>query len=156
MNYPGKKVFIEYGSGAGEFTSHFLERMDEDAVIVALETNEYFVDKLKEIDDPRLKVIHDGAENTPAVMKELGLGKADYIISGIPFTLHPLEMRKEIVKQTADLLKDDGSFIVYQYSTYMKRFLKEEFQNITTGFTMFNIPPMFVMKASEKFRTTSE
>ncbi len=150
MDFRGKKVIVEYGSGAGEFTRYFLDRMDPDAVIVALETNTFFIDKLNEIKDDRLKVVHDSAENVSQVLTSLGLGKADYIISGIPFTLLPLEVRKSIVTQSAENLRDDGSFIVYQYSTYVKRFLKKHFNDIAVDFTLFNFPPMFVMKARDK------
>jgi phospholipid N-methyltransferase len=150
MHFSGKKVIVEYGSGAGEFTRHFLDRMDDDAVLVALETNPAFIVQLNKIGDKRLKVVHDSAENVSAVLNKLGLGKADYIISGIPFTLLPLNTRKSIVAQSAENLRSDGSFIVYQYSTYVKRFLKKHFLNISTDFTLLNFPPMFVMKASEK------
>lgn len=155
IDYPGKKVFVEYGSGAGEYTKHFLEQMDEDAIIVAFETDKYLFDKLNEIDDPRLKAIHDGAENAPEVLGKLGVGKADYIVSGIPFTFLEEETRNQVLSQTVDLLRDDGAFVVYQFSPYIKVLLKKHFKDIAVDFTPLNLPPMFVMKATGKLEKVS-
>src|SRR5947209_4490499 len=80
-------TIVEYGPGVGTITTHILARMAPQARLIVFEMNGDFVRYLgRAFPDPRLHVVHGSAENVGKELKRLGLGGADYIISGIPYT----------------------------------------------------------------------
>lgn len=140
-------IIVEYGPGDGVFTHYLLEHLSPNSRLIAIETNKGFVELLGDIDDQRFEIIHDSAENIEKILHELNLANADYIISGIPFSFIPKEIKSEIVASTARALGDSGSFLVYQTSKHVLPFLIEFFDTVTDELELKNIPPMVVMEA---------
>ena len=71
----------------------------------------------------------------------LGLGQADCVISGIPFSTMPPGVGEAIVRSTREALRPGGCFQVYQFSREVMRFLRREFDEIREAFEPFNILP---------------
>ena len=141
VDWKRARVIVEYGPGVGTFTSEILRRMRPDAILVVLETNPEFVDFLREsLPDPRLRVIHGSAAEVTEVLARDGEKHADYVISGIPFTTLPNDVRQEVLAQTHNVLKPDGVFLVYQFSPKVLGYL-EPFFRVTRGFEPWNILP---------------
>ena len=87
VDWERARVVVEYGPGVGTITQEVLKRLHPEAVLVAIELNGNFVEFLEdEIRDPRVRLVHDSALHVRQVLEQMGLPKADYIISGIPFT----------------------------------------------------------------------
>jgi phospholipid N-methyltransferase len=148
MQFEGARTIIEFGSGTGEFTRQFLEQGNAQTKIIAFETYAPFAAMLRAIDDPRLKVYENSAEDVDEVLLAEGIDQVDYIVSGIPFTLLTEKTRMNIIKKSANLLSTNGSFIAYQYSPFViRKYLKANFEDISIDFTWRNLPPMFVMEA---------
>jgi phospholipid N-methyltransferase len=136
------RVLVEYGPGVGNITAEVLKRMRSDARMVVFETNDDFVGFLREaIPDPRLTVVHGSAADVGRVLGELGLGQADCVISGIPFSTMPPGVGEAIVRSTREALRPGGRFLVYQFSREVLRFLRREFQEIREAFEPLNILP---------------
>ena len=57
----------------------------------------------------------------------MGLPRADYIISGIPFSTIDAPLREQILRKTHDVLEPGGAFLVYQFSTRVLQDLKRVF-----------------------------
>jgi len=111
------RVFLEYGPGVGTFTTEILRRMRPDAVLVVLETNTDFVQFLRaKLQDNRLHVVHGSAADAGAVLARLQLNRADYVISGIPYTTMSPELRESILRTTHAVLDPNGAFLVYQFT----------------------------------------
>ncbi|MBU9714378.1 class I SAM-dependent methyltransferase [Evansella tamaricis] len=152
MDLNKKAVIVEYGPATGVFTEYLLERITDDSVIIAIELNENFVKYLNaNFNDPRLKVHHGSAVDVDGYIKEHGFSKVDYVISGIPFSLMPNEVRKNIVQKTNEVLKEGGKFLPYQTffqkDRHLKDHLAEEFQTVNDEYQFRNIPPMRVYEA---------
>lgn len=142
MDWKRARVIVEYGPGVGTFTSEILRRMKPDATLVVLETNREFVDFLrKSITDDRLHVVHGSAANVQQELARLGLSPADYIISGIPFSTMPEQLRKSILHATRNALQPDGAFLVYQFSAKVLPYLERIFGAVHRSFEPVNIPP---------------
>jgi len=106
------KVIVEYGPGVGTITAHILRRMGPNARLVVFEMNQDFVRYLRRsFPDPRLDVVHASAENVQAELARLDLGGADYIISGIPFTTMPEELRAKIMRESRQALNPGGAVL---------------------------------------------
>jgi len=142
VDWDRARVLVEYGPGVGTFTREILHRMAPDATLVVLETNRDFVGYLRgSIDDPRLHVIHGSAADVRQELARLGLQSADYIISGIPFSTMPEEVREAILRATRNALDPQGAFLVYQFSARVLPYLQQVFRAVHRGFEPLNILP---------------
>lgn len=142
VDWQRARLFVEYGPGVGNFTAEILARMHPDARLVVVETNEEFVQFLRaSISDPRLIVVHDSAAEVEAVLQRLGFERADYILSGIPFSTMPEELRLSIIHASQSALRPEGLFLVYQFSGSVQADLKRVFASVDSGFEALNVPP---------------
>jgi phospholipid N-methyltransferase len=142
MDFERARVIVEYGPGVGTITREMLARMRHDAVLIVLETNPDFVTFLRDtVQDPRLRVVHGSAATVQEVLAAEGLERADYVISGIPFSTLPDEVREEVLHATRDALRPDGAFLVYQFSPKVLPDLRRAFSRVRRGFEPLNILP---------------
>lgn len=142
VDWENTRLFVEYGPGVGTFTRPILERMGKDSTLVAIDTNPDFIAYLKEsIDDPRLVAVTGSAADVATILEERGLGKADYVLSGLPFSTLPPGIGDDIAEATASVIRPDGAFLVYQFSPKVKDFIDPHFERIERGFEWVNVPP---------------
>lgn len=148
VDWARAKVFVEYGPGVGTFTRVVLERMAPDATLVVIDTNESFIEHLgRTIHDSRLQRCHGSAAEVGAILAGLGLGEADYVLSGLPFSTLPPGLGDVIAAETAAALAPGGAFLVYQFNPRVRRFLEPHFARIDDGFELMNLPPCHVWTA---------
>lgn len=139
------RVIVEYGPGVGTITSEILRRLHPQGRLIVFETNAEFVRYLRRsLPDPRLHIVHGSAERVGEVLAELGLEAADYIISGIPFSVMPPAARDGILRQTQAALRPNGRFLVYQFSPAVLPHLNEIFSEVRKGFEPLNILPAWL------------
>jgi phospholipid N-methyltransferase len=142
VDWERARVIVEYGPGVGAFTTRVLLRMRPDARLIALEINPEFFQFLNgSLKDPRLRLVQESAAEIDAVLQRLGCGPADCIISGIPFKTLPDALRHTIVRKTHDVLRPNGSFLVYQFSDAVRPYLEGVFSKVSRGFALLNIIP---------------
>lgn len=136
------KVFVEYGPGVGTFTRPILDRLAPDATLVTIDTNDDFTCYLREsIDDPRLVAVTGSAADVEKILADRNLGKADYVLSGLPFSTLPPGVGDAIAKATASAIRPGGGFMVYQFSPKVRDFIAPYFERIVRGFEWVNVPP---------------
>lgn len=136
------RLFVEYGPGVGTFTTRILDSLPEGATLLAIDTNPRFVDFLrKSIDDPRLKVVLGSAEDVESIVRAAGHARADYVISGLPFSSLPPELAERIVAASYAVLRDGGAFMTYQFRPTARDLTEARFDRTDRGLALFNIPP---------------
>ena len=136
------QLIVEYGPGVGTITQEILRRMRTDAVLVAIELNEEFVTFLREqINDPRLHAVHASARDVREILRKLGQSRADYIISGIPYSTIPAAVRWEILQESRQLLQPEGALLVYQFTDTVLPYLKSSFSSVQQNFQFLNVMP---------------
>jgi phospholipid N-methyltransferase len=142
VDWQKTKVVVEYGPGVGTITLEILKRMRPDAQLAVIELNPQFVNFLrKRIQDPRLRVIHGSASDAKKVLADLHVDHADYIISGIPYSLIPDEIRRDIMEQARQILTPGGALLVYQFTDAVLPYLKSSFGSVRENFQFWNILP---------------
>ncbi len=144
IDFTKVKCIVEFGAGTGNITKELLNRMPQDSILIAFEINKEFCEKLKEINDPRIKIISDTAENLESYMVKHNILKVDYIVSSLPFTIIPNAIVKNILKIAQKVLTPKGAFIQYQYSLNAYSKLKNTFKKVDLNFTPINLPPAFI------------
>ena len=136
------KLFVEYGPGVGTFTRPILERMSPDAKLIAIDTNEDFIEFLtKDIDDQRLIAVHGSAADVEQIVADAGFAHADYVVSGLPFSTLPPGVGQAIGAATSRVIRAGGAFLVYQFSPKVRDFIAPHFERIDRGFEWINVPP---------------
>lgn len=142
VDWPRARTIVEYGPGVGTITAHLLRRLGPDGHVVAIDTNRDFVRHLsRTLPDPRLQVVEGSAADAETVLAERGLGRADYVISGIPYTTMDPGVRDRILRTTHDVLQPDGMFLVYQFTRAVQPYLHEVFAQVHAEFEPRNIMP---------------
>jgi len=142
VDWANTRLFVEYGPGVGTFTRPVLDRLGPDSTLVTIDTNPDFTHYLKQqIDDPRLVAVTGSAADVEKILADRGLGDADYVLSGLPFSTLPPGVGDKIGKATANVLRPGGAFLVYQFSPKVLDFIKSHFGRIERGFEWINVPP---------------
>jgi phospholipid N-methyltransferase len=142
VDWENTKLFVEYGPGVGTFTRHILENLGDDARLVTIDTNPDFTGFLKKsIDDPRLVAVTGSAADVEEILADHGFDKADYVLSGLPFSTLPPGVGDAIAAATSKVIRSGGAFLVYQFSPKVRDFIQPHFERIERGFEWVNVPP---------------
>jgi phospholipid N-methyltransferase len=142
VDWENTKLFVEYGPGVGTFTRPILQHLGEDATLLTIDTNPDFTKYLREsIDDPRLVAVTGSAADVEKILADRGFDKADYVLSGLPFSTLPPGVGDAIAQATGKVVRNGGAFLVYQFSPKVRDFIAPYFERIDRGFEWLNVPP---------------
>ncbi|GGD58164.1 methyltransferase [Erythrobacter arachoides] len=142
------KLFVEYGPGVGTFCQPVLDRLprargeERGGEMLVIDTNPLFIDYLKRtISDSRFHAVLGSAENVEEIVRMIGHDKADYVLSGLPFSTLPEGVGPRIVEATSRIIRAGGAFMTYQFKAEARELTARFFPRVTTGFVWRNIPP---------------
>lgn len=133
------QIIVEFGGGHGNMTRAILARMHADSQLFTFELHDDFIPILNEIEDSRLHIIHDSAAE---VLKYVEPQTVDCIVSTLPLTIIPKEIRRAIVGNAAVALKEHSVFSQALY-TIRKDIINKHFKECSIE-PMMNFPPAFV------------
>lgn len=147
---PEYKYIIEYGPGDGIITKEILKIMPQNGRLIAVELNRNFINELKKIKDERLRIIFGNAVKISENLDKLNLPRIDAIVSGIPCSILKPKERKELIKNTYNILTESGVFIIYQNIPLIFSELNKVFKkSISWHFEPRNFIPYFIMVAEK-------
>lgn len=150
VDFDNAKSLVELGAGDGVITKHILKAMRPDAQLLAFEILPKLHTLLEGINDQRLHAIKDSAEKIGEYLDKNDMGKADFVVSALPFVAFPEELTYNILRETKQQMKPGAKFIQVNYSLLMKKIYMEVFGNVDVNFTPINIPPAFVLVCEKK------
>ena len=145
IDYDNTTFIVELGAGDGVITRHLLDRLPAHAKVIAFEVSEDLCDDMRAINDPRLIVANDSAENIRAWLDKVGADKADHIVSAIPFAALPPELGRRIVQAAKDNLRPGGQYNQVHYSLKTKNYYEEAFGRVEVKRVWANLPPAWVL-----------
>lgn len=133
---------VELGAGTGVYTGEVLSRLPDTARFLAFEIDGNLAATLRQrFQDSRLRVIQDSAENLHTYLNG---NQADVIVSGLPFTSLPLNVRRGILQQAREALAPEGVMLVLQYSPLIQSELRRNFDSVRRRVSLLNVPPAFL------------
>lgn len=136
------RVIVEYGPGTGPLSRAVLARMPLDSRLVAIDVSRHFTRHLRRtIDDRRLLAVTASASSAASILKEHGLGSADLIVTGIPFSTMSPEEGDYILDASARILHDEGTLLAYQMRSTIAPMLAGHFGKVRKSYVWRNIPP---------------
>ena len=135
-------LFVEYGPGVGTFCQPVLDRMRGDGTLIVIDTNPLFIDYLRRtITDSRFIAVLGSAADVERIVRDHGHEKADYVLSGLPFSTLPDGVGPQIISATHEVLREGGAFLVYQFSSAARDLMERCFTRIDSGFEPLNVLP---------------
>ena len=141
------ETVVELGPGVGTVTRALLDRLGDQARLLAIESNRDFVTELRRcLPDPRLQVVHGSAADLSGLLAAQGLHRADALVSGIPFSTLPAPVRSTVLDAAARLLAPDGELLVYQHSGLLLPLLRERFAEVEIETEWRSMVPMRVFR----------
>ncbi|MFI9643213.1 class I SAM-dependent methyltransferase [Micromonospora sp. NPDC051925] len=148
----GEPLVVELGPGTGAFTAAIQHRLAGRGRHLAVEVNERFAGLLA-ARYPRLDVAVADARDLGDVLAQRGHGRADVIVSGLPWAAFAGGQQDELLHAVTDALTPNGAFTTFGYTfarwtppaQRLRRALGDRFEEVVTGRTVWaNVPPAFV------------
>ncbi len=145
---------VEFGPGTGVFTTEIVKRLRPEAKYLGLEINPLFADHLRQ-EFPNLDIYGRSATEVGDCLCSAGCGKADAIISGLPWAAFPDQLQDDILNAVASVLPEGGSFATFAYihglmlpaARRFRQKLHKMFRVVETSPVAWrNVPPAFVYR----------
>ena len=134
-----KQLIVEFGAGHGNITKAILNKMHPESQLIAFEVEDTFLDELQKIKDSRL---HLELISAGEIVNIAGAGAVDCIVSSIPITIIPKEIRNDILEKARQALKPGGTFTQVLYSKKLPLF--KQYFNVIDCKLVLNFPPAFL------------
>ena len=151
------KFVIELGPGTGVMTREVLDLVPRNAEVLAFEVSPRFVEYLNEsLQDPRLEIVHAGAEAAAKVLRARGWGHVDAVVSSLGLGLMPDSQQHAILSGLMPFLGERSVFTQFQYVHRMHLherrlryydvgdLLRQYFQTVRSRTIWRNFPPAHV------------
>lgn len=151
---PVARTVVEFGVGTGVYTQRIVERLGPNATLLAFEIDPKLALAVsRKIQDPRLRVINDSAENAETYLEG---AKADVVVSSLPFTTFPAPLRESIMDVSRRTLSPEGVMLVLQYSSRVLPLLRRRFSLIRRRISPLNVPPAFLYACEGSYERTEQ
>ncbi len=145
IDFEKARCIVELGAGTGNITKKIVKKMHPKCVLFCFEINPDLAAEIgKKIQDPRVKIIPESADNLGKYLEESNIDTADYIISTIPLATLPYRELKGLLSLSFQYLAAGGKFIQIQYSLFSRKHLKMLYSEIGINFVLLNFPPAFI------------
>ena len=110
------KFVIELGPGTGVMTRELLELVPQDAEVLAFEVSPRFVEYLHQsLEDPRLEIVHAGAEAAAEALRDRGWERVDAVVSSLGLGFMPDSQQRAILSGLMPFLGEQSVFTQFQY-----------------------------------------
>ncbi len=151
------EVVLEFGPGTGPMTRELLHFLPAAGNLICFEVNPHFVQYLQShFADDRLQVLQVGAEQAQEQLARMGHVYADAVVSSLPLSFFPSELRHAILSGAAQCLRPGGVFTQFQYASGLdcsgripkpydlRPKLRRYFQRVERQLVWLNFPPAWV------------
>jgi phospholipid N-methyltransferase len=151
---PGQ-VVVELGAGTGVITLAIRRRAPETPLLVFEPSGELAALLRERFPDAR--VAEKFAQELPTELDAWGQVAVDRVVSGLPWTIWPLEVQQSILQAVVSRMRPDGKFVTFGYlhsqvlpgAGRLRSLLGQYFNKVEpTGVAWRNLPPAFAWVAT--------
>lgn len=151
MDFSKPRVIAEFGPGEGCHTREIVRNMHPESTLLLFELDPELADHLREqfAHNSRIIVLNTDAARLSIELSERGLKYCDYVVSGIPFSILEPAKKRELLRNTFDVLAPEphAAFIIYQVTNELReRGHCDHFARADSEYCVKNLPPMFITK----------
>lgn len=139
------KVIVELGPGTGIFTKKIIQKLAPGTHLVVIELNDVFYHNLaSKMKQSNVHIVHGSASDLTNILENLGFEKADCVVSSLPLSNFPKQLRIDIMQSVTACLAPKGIFIQFQYTLQSKKHFQAIFDQVSINYAALNFPPAFV------------
>lgn len=151
----GEPVVVELGPGTGAFTGPIQDRLNGRGYHLAVEIDPVFARVLSQR-HPRVDVVVAEAAQLPGLLAVRGLGRADIVVSGLPWAAFRPARSGTTLAAVASVMAPQAAFTTFAYvharwtppARRLHRSLAQTFEELVVGRTVWrNLPPALVYHA---------
>ncbi|MCA1186256.1 MULTISPECIES: methyltransferase domain-containing protein [unclassified Saccharopolyspora] len=142
-------VVVELGPGTGALSRAVRDRLPEGGRHLAIELDSGMVEHLR-ADLPWLEVVQGDAAKLRTLLVDHGVDRVDAVISGLPWSIFPGELQRDILAEVGQVLVPGGAFTTFAYvhalgmsgARAFRNRLDLAFDEVLTSRTVWrNVPP---------------
>ena len=144
VDWAQAKVIVELGAGTGPITRVIAANARADCKVIVLERDADFARLLRERFShlPHFDVIEGDVRDLAAMLAERGIGRVDYVISGLPVPSFPKDLQLDLFRVVRQVLEPTGTYnqiteIPWVYQGLYRKF----FDEVRFAFEPRNLPP---------------
>lgn len=141
IDWSKAQAVVELGAGTGPITRELVKAAPPN---VRLVVNEYLPDFCRALREkfPGLDVAEGDARRLADMLAGRGIGRVDYVLSGLPLTHFPPADRDAVIDQAARLLGPDGEFRQLTTAPWVyRRLYRRYFRDVRFRPVVWNLPP---------------
>lgn len=151
----GEPTVVELGPGTGPFTEEIQRRLGGRGHHLAVELNASMADLLTRR-FPAVDVVHGDAADLTSLLTDRGLGRADVVVSGLPWAAFPAAVQRRLLGAVCAAMSPAAAFTTFSYvhaiplgsARRFRALLAERFEEVVPSRTVWrNAPPAFVFHA---------
>ncbi|WP_197945895.1 class I SAM-dependent methyltransferase [Phytohabitans suffuscus] len=145
----GDPVVVELGPGTGAFTDVIQRRLGGRGHHLAVELNPVFANRLADR-YPGVDIAVGDAAHLGDLLGERGLGRADVIVSGLPWAAFSARRQGSVLDAVRQAMAPDGAFTTFAYvhalwappARRLRSAVRTAFEEVVIGRTVWrNVPP---------------
>jgi phosphatidylethanolamine/phosphatidyl-N-methylethanolamine N-methyltransferase len=146
---------VELGAGTGSVTRALLDRGVDPSRLWVVERDPRFCQRIRDR-FPDIHLLNLDASEIAGALRERGVDRVAYVVSSLPLLSLDRQTGESILRNSFEILGDDGAFIQYTYgagSPVRKHMLNElEISGCTADRIWLNVPPATVWRYSPLLR----
>jgi phosphatidylethanolamine/phosphatidyl-N-methylethanolamine N-methyltransferase len=151
VDFSQPRVIAEFGPGEGCHTREFVRKMHPESTLLLFELDSELAAHLEKQfrRDRRVIVLNTDAARLAEELAARSLRHCDYVVSGIPFSILEPAKKRDLLRNTFDVLAPEphAAFIIYQVTNELReRGHCDHFARAESEYCLQNLPPMFITK----------
>ena len=145
----GTPVVVELGPGTGALSPAVADRLPSGGRHLAVELDPGMISHLR-TNLPWLEVVEGNAAALSTLLRERGIERVDAVVSGLPWSIFPVDLQNSILREVGVALAPGGAFTTFAYvhalgmagARAFRSRLDTAFDEVVTTRTVWrNVPP---------------
>jgi len=155
------KLIVEVGPGTGAITHQLLDDPVLRSRYFGVDINPVFIEDLRQR-YPGANFVVGSAEDLSELMKKAGLGSADFVVSGLPWSLIRPRRQERIFSNIFEVMSDIAEFATFTYVTtpllergrFFRKQITKQFPVVEARSVVWNnFPPAVVYRCRKVVKT---
>lgn len=137
-------TIVELGAGTGPITEEIVKRLQPHTRFISIERDEDFFKILQQrfSNRPNVEIVHADVRNIDTILRERGIEKVDYFISGLATPTLPPNVRRRLLVSIRRYLSPRGCFSnITEFPLIYLGYYKNLFKHVHFQFVPANMPP---------------
>lgn len=141
IDYDRANCIVELGAGTGPVTEQLVKRVRPHTRLIVLERDPDFCARLR-AKFPKAEIVEGDAAHIDQLLADRGVRQVDHMISGLPLPSFPADLRDAVIRTSAKVLAEHGTFrqLTVMPLVY-KKLYQGYFEDVRFRFVALNLPP---------------